>query len=55
MSLIVPKALITTTDVNWQIADEVNYRGFKLKYSGTTVTLTIGGGTGSITNVYGIN
>lgn len=55
MSLIVPKALITTTDVNWQLADEVNYRGFKLKYSGTTVTLTIGGGTGSITNVYGIN
>ena len=55
MSLIVPKALITTTDVNWQIADEVNYRGFKLKYSSTTVTLTIGGGTGSITNVYGIN
>lgn len=55
MSLIVPKALITTTDVTWQIADEVNYRGFKLKYSGTTVTLTIGGGTGSITNVYGIN
>lgn len=55
MSLIVPKALITTTDVNWQIADEVNYRGFKLKYSGSTVTLTIGGGTGSITNVYGIN
>lgn len=55
MSLIVPKALITTTDVNWQIADEVNYRGFKLKYSGATVTLTIGGGTGSITNVYGIN
>lgn len=55
MSLIIPKALITTTDVNWQIADEVNYRGFKLKYSGTTVTLTIGGGTGSITNVYGIN
>lgn len=55
MSLIVPKALITTTDVTWQIADEANYRGFKLKYSGTTVTLTIGGGTGSITNVYGIN
>lgn len=55
MSLIVPKALITTADVNWQIADEANYRGFKLRYSGTTVTLTIGGGTGSITNVYGIN
>jgi len=32
-----------------------NYRGFKLKYSGTTVTLTIGNGSGSITNVYGVN
>jgi hypothetical protein len=55
MSLTIPKALITTSDVTWQIADEVNYRGFKLKYSGTTVTLTIGNGSGSITNVYGIN
>lgn len=55
MSLIIPKGMITTSDVNWQIADEVNYRGFKLKYSGTTTTLTIGNGSGSITNVYGIN
>jgi hypothetical protein len=55
MSLIIPKAMITTSDVSWQLADEVNYRGFKLKYSSTTVTLTIGNGTGSITNVYGIN
>lgn len=55
MSLIIPKAMISTSDTNWQIADEVNYRGFKLKYSGTTVTLTIGNGSGSITNVYGIN
>ena len=55
MSLFVPKGMITTSDVTWQIADEVNYRGFKLKYSSTTVTLTIGGGTGSITNVYGVN
>ena len=55
MSLFVPKEMITTSDVTWQIADEVNYRGFKLKYSSTTVTLTIGGGSGSITNVYGVN
>lgn len=55
MSLIVPKGMITTSDVNWQIADEVNYRGFKLKYSGTTTTLTIANGSGSITNVYGVN
>lgn len=55
MSLFIPKGVITTSDVSWQIADEVNYRGFKLKYSGTTVTLTIGNGSGSITNVYGVN
>lgn len=55
MSLFIPKGMITTSDVSWQIADEVNYRGFKLKYSSTTVTLTIGNGSGSITNVYGVN
>ena len=55
MSMIIPKGMITTSDVSYQLADELNYRGFKLKYSGTTVTLTIGNGTGSITNVYGIN
>ena len=55
MSLIIPKGVITTSDISWQIADEVNYRGFKLKYSGSTVTLTIGNGTGYINNVYGIN
>lgn len=55
MSMIIPKAMITTSDVSYQLADELNYRGFKLKYSSTTVTLTIGNGTGSITNVYGIN
>lgn len=55
MSLFIPKGVITTSDVTWQIADEVNYRGFKLKYSSTTVTLTIGNGSGSITNVYGVN
>lgn len=55
MSIIVPKGMITTSDVSWQIADEGYFRVFKLKYSGTTVTLTIGNGYGYITNVYGIN
>ena len=55
MSIIVPKGMITTSAVNWQIADELNYRSFSLKYSGTTVTLTIGNGSGPITNVYGVN
>ena len=52
---IIPKGMITTSDVNYQFADESYYRAFKLKYSGSTVTLTVGGGYGSITNVYGIN
>lgn len=55
MSIFVPKGLITTSDASWQIADELNYRIFKLKYSGSTVTMTIGNGSGPITNVYGIN
>lgn len=55
MSIIVPKEMITTTAVNWQIADEGYYRVFSLKYSSTTVTLTIVSGYGYITNVYGIN
>ena len=52
---IIPKAMLTTSDVAYQFADESYYRAFKLKYSGSTVTLTVGGGYGSITNVYGIN
>lgn len=52
---IIPKGMITTSDVAYQFADESYYRAFKLKYSGTTCTLTIGGGYGSVTNVYGIN
>ena len=52
---VIPKGMITTSDVNYQFADESYYRAFKMKYSGSTCTLTIGGGYGSITNVYGIN
>ena len=37
--LIVPKAVITTSAVTYQFADEANYYSFKLSYSGTTVTL----------------
>ena len=55
MSIIIPQAILTTTDVGYQIADETYYRIIKLKYSGSTVTLTIGNGNGYITNVYGIN
>ena len=38
---IIPKAAITTSDVSHQFADESYFRSFKLKYSGSTVTLTI--------------
>lgn len=55
MSIIVPKGMITTSNIAWQIADEGHYRSFNLKYSGSTVTLAIAGGYGSITNVYGVN
>ncbi len=52
---IIPKAAITTSDVSHQFADESYFRSFKLKYSGSTVTLTISNGYGYVTNVYGIN
>lgn len=55
MSIIVPKGMITTSNIVWQIADESHYRSFNLKYSGSTVTLAIANGYGSITNVYGVN
>ena len=55
MSIIVPKNMITTSNISWQIADEAHYRSFNLKYSGSTVTLAIANGYGSITNVYGVN
>ena len=47
--------MITTTDVKYQITDESYYRCFNLKYSSTTVTLTISTGGGSILRVFGIN
>ena len=53
--IVVPKAMITTTDVKYQITDESYYRCFNLKYSSTTVTLTISTGGGSILRVFGIN
>ena len=55
IGLVVPKAILTTSDVKYQIADDANYCSFYLKYSGSTVTLTRYGGNGSITNVYGVN
>ena len=55
VAIVVPKALLTTSNVSYQIADESNYCTFNLKYSGSTVTLTRSAGNGQITNVYGVN
>ena len=55
VAIIIPKAILTTSDVRYQIDDDANYCSFNLKYSGSTVTLTRYGGNGTITNVYGVN
>jgi len=53
-SVIVPRGLITTSNVLWQIGSGSVYTSFNLKYSSTTVTLTKSNSAGSITAVYGI-
>ena len=52
--IVVPKGMITTSDVKYQITDESYYRCFNLKYSGSTVTLTISSGSGTISRVFGL-
>lgn len=54
-SLVVPRILLTTSAVSFQIADESNYKAFNLSYSGSTVTLAMGNGAGQINRVFGIN
>nr|DAE25761.1 MAG TPA: protein of unknown function DUF859 [Siphoviridae sp. ctsAY3] len=54
-SLVVPRILLTTSAVSFQIADESNYKSFNLSYSGSTVTLAIQNGAGQINRVFGIN
>ena len=54
-SLVVPRILLTTSAVFFQIADESNYKAFNLSYSGSTVTLAMGNGAGQINRVFGIN
>lgn len=55
VATIIPKNVITASAVSYQFADETNYKAFKLSYSGSTVTLTGGGGNGVIYAVYGMN
>lgn len=52
--IVVPKGMITTSDVKYQITDESYYRCINLKYSGSTVTLTISTGSGTISRVFGL-
>ena len=54
-SLVVPKIMLTTSAVSFQIADESNYKSFNLSYSGSLVTLAIQGGNGQINRVFGVN
>lgn len=54
-SLVVPRILLSTSAVSFQIADESNYKAFNLSYSGSTVTLAMGNGAGQINRVFGIN
>ena len=55
VSLVVPKIMLTTSAVSFQIADETNYKSFNLYYSRSTVTLAIQGGSGQINRVFGVN
>ena len=54
-SLVVPKIMLTTSAVSFQIADESNYKSFNLSYSGSPVTLSMGNGNGQINRVFGVN
>lgn len=57
ITMTIPKAMLTGSDVNYCISDEVDYIVFKLRYSGSTVTLTIGNmsSDGWVDKVYGVN
>ena len=57
ITMTIPKAMLTGSDVNSCISDEVDYIVFKLRYSGSTVTLTIGNmsSDGWVDKVYGVN
>ena len=57
ITMTIPKLLLTGTDQSYCISDEADYITFKLKYSGSTATLTFGSrsSSGSIVKVYGVN
>ena len=57
VAIVIPKNVLTTSEVSYQISDEVNYYSFKLSYSGSTVTLAYSArsSSGQILRVFGIN
>ena len=56
ITFVVPKIMLTTSDSTFCVSDETDYVCFKMKYSGTTATLTIGSKSsdGYVCNVYGV-
>lgn len=56
-AVIIPKAVITTSAVQYQFADEGNFYAFTLAYADTKVTLAYKSrsSTGQILKVYGLN
>ena len=57
VSLFIPKGMLTTSAVTYQLADETNYYTFNLSYSSSTVTLAYKGrsSSGQILRVFGVN
>lgn len=56
-STVIPKGIIPSSSsgtIEWRVDGWSTWLGFKLSYSGTTVTLERSGSDGEITHVYGI-
>ena len=56
-AIVIPKNVLTTSSVAYQMADESYYYSFNIYYSGSTCYLSYKGrnGTGQILRVYGVN
>ena len=56
VAIVVPKAVITTSALAFQVADESNYYSFNLSYSSSTVTLAYKSrsSSGQILRVFGV-
>ena len=55
-SMTIPRTALSTTEYQYELADNAGYRSFKIKYSGNDVIVTGVGSlnNGSITNIYGL-